>query len=335
VQGELGLYVCGGRGRHSRRTPDELVQVGDATGLDGAALARHSRLCAKVDGALVQDGFQLYLHGFIVAADGRWTVVQQGLRDASGTARRYHWLSEGLTSFVDDPHSAIEGQNEGRIVNLADRRASRSRQAQLELVAQGPSAALRVLAPAPERSADPAATPQPGLPHLALPARHEVHASDVVERRLRATLLAVHERGPRDFTELLLCPGVGARTVLSLALAAEMLHGAPCRFTDPARFALAHGGKDGHPFPVPRAVYDRTLSVLRSAVQAARLGNDEELAALRRVDHQARLAEAASTGAPLDIAAWLTNERRDSHKYGGRTVKGPVRPPKSGQLEMF
>jgi hypothetical protein len=132
--GELGIHVCGGRGKHSRQTPAELVAAGDRAGFDGAGLAQASRLVAKVDSAAVQDGFDLYLHGFIVTDDGKWTVVQQGMRDTSRTARRYHWLSEGLTSFIDTPHVAIEGPAQGEIVNLADRRAEPSRNAQLELL---------------------------------------------------------------------------------------------------------------------------------------------------------------------------------------------------------
>src|SRR6516164_7606091 len=135
IERELGVFVCGGRGRHSRRTPDELARVGEVTGLDGAALGKASRLVAKVDSAAVQDGFELYLHGFIVADDGKWVVVQQGMNADRRQARRYHWLSEGLTSFVEAPHAAIEGRSRGRIVNLTDRRAEAARDAQVSLLA--------------------------------------------------------------------------------------------------------------------------------------------------------------------------------------------------------
>src|SRR5947209_17042165 len=134
LQNELGIHVCGGRGKHSRQTPQELVAIGDRVGFDGAALATTSRLVAKVDSAAVQDGFDLYLHGFIVTDDGHWTIVQQGMNGDRRQARRYHWLSEGLTSFLDDPHAAVEGVGGGEIVNLADRRAAASRAAQLELL---------------------------------------------------------------------------------------------------------------------------------------------------------------------------------------------------------
>jgi hypothetical protein len=324
LEGELGLHVCGGRGRHSRATPHELAAVGERTGLDGAALATASRLVAKVDNAAVQDGFDLYLHGFIVADDGRWVVVQQGMNGARKQARRYHWLSEGLTSFVDDPHAAVDGPGQGRIVNLADRRAQASRTAQLELLhALGPQGIVRELARIEGAvAAAPQAdlfAPEP-LPHLVLPDRHDVRAGDIVARRLHGALAAAAENGPRDFPELLQVPGVGARTVRALALVAEVLHGAPCRFTDPARFSMAHGGKDRHPFPVPVRVYDHTIGVLKTAVTQAQLGREERLAALKRLDAQARRLEARARGPSVD--ALIAEERRRSHDYGGRSVSG-------------
>ncbi|HEX4737055.1 MAG TPA: DUF763 domain-containing protein [Allosphingosinicella sp.] len=333
--GELGIHVCGGRGKHSRETPAELVAAGVRAGFDGADLARASRLVAKVDSAAVQDGFDLYLHGFIVTDDGNWTVVQQGMNDSSSTARRYHWLSEGLTSFIDAPHAAIEGPSRGEIVNLADRRAEASRNAQLELLATlGPdrlareAAALRSSPGFPGEGdhakrgggASSKDVAEPTLPHLILPDRHEVKAEDVMIRRLHGTLAAAAECGPKDFPELLLVPGVGARTVRSLAMVAEVIHGAPCRFADPARFSLAHGGKDRHPYPVPTKVYDKTIGILKTAVQNAKLGNEEKLGAIRRLDEQARRLERHAGGPSFD--AFMAEERRRSHDYGGRSVFG-------------
>jgi hypothetical protein len=396
IQDELGLYVCGGRGRHSRRTPDELIQVGERTGLDAMPLARASRLVAKVDSAAVQDGFDLYLHSFIVTADGKWCVVQQGMSDARSEARRYHWLSESLESFLDSPHSAIEGRNQGTIVNLADVRAARSRCAGLELVHGGPDLPIAVLkrlrdgserrtrygdedrhrdsGPHGRHGADqrgragsdypnrtgrgrhadsghpdrtgrrdrdgrpdptsrahegnvalslfPELEPQfqdePPLPHLHMPAHHDVRASDVVLRRLHGVLAAAADRGPKDFTELLLTPGVGARTVASLALVAEVVHGTPSRFSDPARFSMAHGGKDGHPFPVPLKVYDETIRVLKSAVDRAKLGNADRLHAIQRLDSESRALERAASGPTFD--GFVRDERAKSAEYDGRTV---------------
>jgi hypothetical protein len=317
---ELGLHVCGGRGRHSRQTPHELVAIGERVGLDGAELARASRLVAKVDSAAVQDGFDLYLHGFIVADDGSWVVVQQGMNGAARQARRYHWLSEGLESFVDEPHAAIEGPGQGTIVNLTDRRAAPSRQAQLQLLTtHGPDGIARELSRMKASASAPMPLQQP-LPHLQMPAHHDVRSSDVVMRRLHGSLAAAADRGACDFPELLLTPGVGARTVHALALVAEVVHGTPCRFTDPARFSFAHGGKDSHPFPVPLAVYDQTIRVLKSAVRSARLGREEELEAVRRLDAQARALERRAPGPAFEqlIAA----EHAQSPAYNGRSVFG-------------
>ncbi len=320
LESELGLYVCGGRGRHSRKTPEELRAVGSRTGIDGDSLAHTSRLVAKVDSAAVNDGYDIYLHSFIVAADGKWAVIQQGMAPASRTARRYHWLSEGLQSFVDAPHSAIEGENMGLISNLTDRRAHQNREAQLALVNSGPDRALASYA-----EARPAKKPrQATLPHLSLPAHHEVLAGDVVMRRLYAALAAAADRGPKDFAELLMVPGVGARTVETLALVSEVIHGAPYRFSDPARFSYALGGKDGHPFPVPLRVYDRTLGVLRQAVDRAKLQQSDKLHALKRLDQQARVLDGVALGQPLEVI--LKRERSLSHLYGGRTVFGDRKP---------
>jgi hypothetical protein len=329
LAGELGLHVCGGRGRHSRQTPQELTAIGDRIGFDGAALARASRLVAKVDSAAVQDGFDLYLHGFIVADDGKWVVVQQGMNGATRYARRYHWLSADLTSFVEAPHAAIEGENQGEIVNLTDRRAAASRRGQLDLLRDlGPDGIGREAAALAREQAPRSAPPAlPLLPHLTMPAHHDVRAEDVISRRLHGALAAAAAQGPTDFAELLLVPGVGARTVRALAMVAEVVHGAPCRFADPARFSLAHGGKDRHPYPVPTKVYDRTIAVLKNAVTQAKLGNDERLGAIRRLDEQARRLERAATGPSVD--AFIAEERARSHDYGGRSVLGWEPPPNS------
>jgi len=285
LAGELGIHVCGGRGRHSRRTPAELLAIGQRVGFDGDALAQASRLVAKVDSAAVQDGFDLYLHGFVVTDDGNWVVVQQGMNGDRRQARRYHWLSEGLKSFVEQPHAAIDGLRQGEIVNLTDRGAAASRRLQVEsLHSLGPDRIARQFRQIqPREPPSPVARPEQALlPHLVMPAHHDVRPSDVFARRLHASLAAAAERGPADFPELLLVPGIGPRTVEALAMVAEVVHGAPYRFTDPARFSMAHGGKDRHPFPVPLKVYDQTIRMLKSAVQSARLGREEELAALRR-----------------------------------------------------
>jgi hypothetical protein len=323
IAGELGVHVCGGRGKHSRATPGELVAIGDRVGLDGADLAKASRLVAKVDSAAVQDGFDLYLHGFIVTDDGRWVVVQQGMNGDRKQARRYHWLSEGLQSFVEEPHTAIDGIEQGVIVNLTDRRAAASRQGQVDLLdTLGPDGIAREIAGLEDR---PAVEQPPLLPHLVMPDHHDVRAGDIIARRLHGNLAAAADCGPADFSELLLVPGVGARTVRALAMVAEVVHGSPYRFSDPARFSLAHGGKDRHPYPVPIKVYDQTIRVLKSAVHRAKLGHTEELAAIRTLDHQARRLEREASGPSVDDL--IAEERSRSHEYGGRSVFGWEQPP--------
>ncbi len=319
--GELGIHVCGGRGQHSRKTPGELVAIGDRVGFDGATLAEASRLVAKVDSAAVQDGFDLYLHGFIVTDDAKWVVVQQGMNGDRRQARRYHWLSEGLESFVDSPHAAIEGREQGEIINLADRRAAASRAGQIDLLTSlGPDRLIREVATIESLGVARTVEAQPMLPHLIMPAHHDVRASDVNLRRLHGNFAAAAERGPQDFEELLLVPGVGARTVKALAMVAEVVHGAPCRFSDPARFSLAHGGKDRHPFPVPLKVYDETINVMKFAVRKGRLGHVEELAALKRLDDQSRRLERYATGP--DLKQIVAGELRNSARFGGRSVFG-------------
>lgn len=321
LEDELGIYVCGGRGRHSRRTPEELLRVGDRTGIDGNALGNASRLVAKVDSAAVQDGFDLYLHGFLVTADGRWTVVQQGMNGRLGQARRYHWLSQGLESFVDAPHAAIDGEGQGEIINLTDHRAEASRLGQISLLGDlGPDRIAHEWAKLVGSDNKGIHPESPLLPHLVMPDHHEVRAENIVIRRLHGNIAAAVENGPQDYAELLMTPKVGARTVQALALVAEVIHGAPCRFSDPARYSMAHGGKDRHPFPVPVRVYDETIQVLKSAVRKAKLGNSEELSALKRLDSQSRHLEQSAKGPSVgQVVDW---EFAESNGLGGRSVFG-------------
>ena len=322
VQWELGVHVCGGRGRESRKTPVELMGLSDRLGLDGQELARASRLVAKVDGSAVQDGYALYLHGFILGDDGSWVVVQQGMSEERRAARRYHWLSDGLESFVESPHAAIDGVPSAEpIVNLTDGRAAPARAAQIALVREGPDAVVRALRD--HRSAWRLAGGRVVSDDvLTLPFHHDVRPEDVIGRRLHAAIAAAHARAPLDFAELLLTPGVGARTVFALALAGEVVHGAPARFSDPARFSLAHGGKDGHPYPVPRRVYDETIRVLTQAVSRAKLGQADKLSAIRRLDVEARRLE--RTARSVDVDAFIEREWDRSPEWDGMTVMGPA-----------
>src|ERR1044072_5684695 len=315
--GELGLYICGGRGRFSRNTPQELRTIADRRGLDGDTLVRISRLTARVDNNAIADGFQIYLHSFIVTADGEWAVVQQGLNDASGMARRYHWHSASVRDFVAAPHSAIVGTHQGTIMNLVDAQAKPAQDALLEITRNHPDATLK------------------DARHLKLPARHEVRATDIDLKRLGAVLALAYERELHDFAELLLVQKLGPRTLQSLALIAEVVHGAPSRFADPARFSFAHGGKDGHPHPVPQKAYDESLNFLRKSLDAAKLGHTDKVDGFKRLDRYVRMVE-ANLKPETDFDALIHHENAISRPVGGRTVfdekRIRFRNPRQGTL---
>jgi hypothetical protein len=298
---ELGIHVCGGRGRHSRKTPDELRELSSRTGLDGDALAETSRLTARVDNNAIADGFQIYLHSFIVSSEGEWAVVQQGMNTESRLARRYHWHSAAVLDFTCEPHTAIVGKHAGIITNLVDHRAKPAQDAMLAIARTDPAATL-----ADARK-------------LSMPRHHDVRREDVDLRRLGAVLAVAHERELHDFATLLLVETLGPRTLQSLALIAEVVHGAPSRFDDPARFSFAHGGKDGHPFPVPLRTYDESIDVLRRSMDAARLGDRDKLDGMARLDRFVRGVETRRSP-EADFDATLAHERAISKSIGGRTV---------------
>jgi uncharacterized protein len=298
---ELGLYICGGRGRFSRNTPAELRLLGERRGFDADALVRTSRLTARIDNNAIADGFQIYLHNFVVAADGEWAVVQQGLNDASGMARRYHWHSASVRDFVAEPHTGIVGENQGTIMNLVDTKARPAQSALLEIAHEHPEKTLQAAR------------------HLKLPSHHEVRAKNVDLKRLGAVLAVAYERDLHDFAELLLLENLGPRTLQSLALVAEVVHGAPTRFSDPARFSFAHGGKDRHPFPVPLKTYDQSVNVLRTALDAAKVGDKEKLEGFRRLN---RFVNAVETNLQpeADFGQVIAHENAISPSIGGRSV---------------
>jgi len=313
---ELGLYFCGGRGKQSRRTPDELLDVAQRRGLPGGPLVRASRLTAKVDNNAIGDGFQIYLHSFIVSAEGDWAVVQQGMNDGNGLARRYHWHSAAVKDFVCEPHTGIVGEQEGEILNLVDRRARDAQQALLTIAGQSPDMTLR------------------DLRHLVMPAHHDVRPRDVDLKRLGAVLAVSYERQLRDFASLLLVENLGPRTLQTLALVAEVVHGAPSRFSDPARFSFALGGKDGHPFPVPLKTYDESLGVLRRALDSAKLGHTDKVDGFQRLDKLVRRVEERFEPT-ADFERVIEHERAISPKLGGRTVMDDKKPKKTGQMRLF
>ncbi len=303
---ELGLYICGGRGRFSRNTPNELRLIGERRGFDADTLVRTSRLTARIDNNAIADGFQIYLHNFIVTSNGEWAVVQQGLNDQTGMARRYHWHSATVRDFVSEPHTGIVGENLGTIMNLVDADARPAQSALLEIAHERPEKTLQ-------------AARQLNARHLQLPAHHDVRPKDVDLKRLGSVLAVAYERDLHDFAELLLLEKLGPRTLQSLALVAEVVHGAPSRVTDPARFSFAHGGKDRHPFPVPLKTYDESLNVLRTALDAARVGDQEKLDGFRRLNKFVQRVE-KTLQPEVDFDAVLAHENAISASLNGRSV---------------
>jgi hypothetical protein len=315
----LGIYICGGKGKHSKATPQELVTIAMKTGLNGNELVRSSKLSAKVDNTAIQDGFQLYTHNFILSDSGQWTVIQQGMKKDSKTARRYHWHSDSLTSFVEEPHTGICGTNQGIILNLTDSRAGDTRKEIVSLTNESPGDVIDEFR------------------HLTMPSHHEVREHDVNLKRLGSVLWLAHENKPEGFEELLLLNGVGPRTIQSLALVSEVIHGTPSRFTDPARFSFAHGGKDGHPFPVPVKVYDEVIDTLHNAITKAKIGANDKNEAIKKLHSIAVNAEKDFTP-NKNFDALIEKERNESWKFGGKTVFGDAKPRRNlsgDQLKLF
>jgi len=298
---ELGIYICGGRGRHSRNTPAELRAVSDRRGFDGESLVRTSRLTARIDNNAIADGFQIYLHTFVLTSEGEWAVVQQGMNEATAMARRYHWHSASVRDFTEQPHSGIVGEHQGAIVNLVDREAKPAQSALLEIVRQKPVQTLEE------------------AHRLVMPSHHDVRASDVDLKRLGAVLAVAYEREFHDFAELLLLEKLGPRTLQTLSLVAEVVHGTPTRFSDPARYSFALGGKDRHPFPVPLKTYDASLAVLKSALDAAKVGDSEKLGGFERLHRFVRAVE-RQCQPQADLEKTVAHENRISPELGGRSV---------------
>lgn len=350
---DFGLCVCGGRGKYSRKTPDELLFLADATGMDGTKLVNASKLTAKVDSAAVQDGFELYMHNFVLSDEGDWVVIQQGMNTKAKTARRYHWSSENLRSFgsdsenpdafLDSPHTGVTGENQGMILNLADSSAQKTRGSILTLAHENPDRILHEISLISEndvarqlefdfgneKQINDKSQISPEWQgtqvliqndrNLKMPSHHDVRAEDVDLKRLGAVLATAYAQPPENFSSLLLTKGLGARTLQSLTLVSEVIYGTPSRFTDPARFSFAHGGKDGHPFPVPTRIYDESIRVLGDAIEKSKLGYNDKSDCLRRLSKTALQIEENCN--PLaDFDKTIERERENSKKWGGRTV---------------
>ena len=306
---EMGLFVCGGKGKTSLKTPRELMRVGEITGLDGVYLTRCSKLAAKVDNTAIQDGFQLYLHSFVISDEGDWSVVQQGMKPNSSLARRYHWNSNNIESFTKEPHTAICGDNQGEIINLVHKDAQATQKGILEIANENPQKILDE------------------IPHMKLPTHNGVKEKDVNIKRLGSILWLAQENEVKQFDELLLLKGLGPRTLQSLTLVSEVIHGTASRFSDPARFSFAHGNKSGNPFPVPTKVYDEVIQTLKKSVESAKIGDTDKNKAIKKLTQLAQKAEENFTP-NKGFQEYLKKEKEDSWKYGGRTINGEVKKNK-------
>ena len=314
---DLGLYFCGGRGKQSRKTPSELMAVAEVRGLNGDDLVRTSRLTAKVDNNCISDGFQIYLHAFVIAGNGEWAVVQQGMNDRLRMARRYHWHSAMVRDFTSEPHTGIVGEPQGRILNLVDQKAATARDALLTIANEPPEATLR------------------HIRHLAMPQRHEVRSADVDLKRLGSVLAVAYDRDLKTFADLLLVENLGPRTLQTLAMVAEVIHGAPSRFHDPARFSFALGGKDRHPFPVPLKTFDESIDVLRKSLDKARVDGGEKIQSFRRLHKFVEAVESRMT-VEADLEALVEHELQISPSLGGRSVfDGKLRHFTPRQMTLF
>jgi len=317
---ELGLYVCGGRGKQSRKTPEELIMIADRQGLDGESLVRSSRLTAKIDNNCIADGFQLYLHSFVVTAQGEWAVVQQGMNTATGLARRYHWYSAKVRDFVIEPHTGIIGEPAGPIMNLVDAQAAPAQSALLTMAREHPDVTLGQIR------------------HLEMPRHHNVRAEDLDLNRLGAVLAVAYEKHLHSFADFLLTEKLGPRTLQTLAMVAEIIHGTPVRFSDPARYSFALGGKDGHPFPVPLNIYDESIDVLRRSLDAAKVDGGDKLEGFRRLNKFVERVE-TDLRPTVDLPSLVAHEMALSPALGGRSVQQDGRRPtpssRPRQMRLF
>lgn len=314
---ELGIFICGGKGKESLKTSNELLRIGDKIGVDAHYLSRCSKLSAKVDNTAVQDGYNLYIHSFILSDEADWTVIQQGMKAVDKSARRYHWHSENITSFINEPHAAICGDHQGDILNLVDHQAQPTQNAILEISQENPTKMVTEIS------------------RMVLPKYHDIKAKDVDLKRLGSILWLAQESQATDFEELLLLKGLGPRTLQSLALVSEVIYGTPSRFSDPARFSFAHGGKSAKPFPVPTKVYDETIETLKTAVNQAKIGRSDKNKAIEKLSQIAQRAE-KDFKPNSNFEKLLEKERKNSWKYGGRTKDGFSKPEDEGkQLRLF
>jgi len=257
IEKDLGLFVAGGKGRTSRETPAEIQKWGEQISLNPEPLIYASRMAAKVDTSAIQDGYQLYHHSFIFTNKGTWAVVQQGMNEDNHFARRYHWLSEIVTDFVNEPHAAILSETRGRTLNLVASESSPARTTIQEIATQKKPEALLI--------------DLKKLQTLDLPRHHQIEVADIHPDSISKILLSTYERQPQNFEQLLGLQGVGPKTIRALSLISELIYGVAPSYRDPTRYTFAHGGKDGIPYPVDRPTYDQSIELLSKSINKAKL----------------------------------------------------------------
>jgi hypothetical protein len=268
MERELGFFITGGKGKASRKTPLEIEETCNRTALNGTPLIYASRMSAKVDSAAVQDGYQIYHHSFFFTQSGQWAVIQQGMNEENRYARRYHWFSRGINDFVCEPHWAVCCDQRKEGLNLVAQESEGTRQAMTDLTHEKPE----FLITEGKRAAT-----------LYLPREHPIPMAGSRWERLEKTFIQIYERSPKNFEQLLGIRGVGPKTLRALSLISELIHGSKPSFKDPTRFSFAHGGKDGHPYPVNREVYDQTIELLKGAIDKAKVGDQEKIDAIRKL----------------------------------------------------
>ena len=321
MSSDLGIHILGGKGKYSYYAPNQIKRVSDKHGLKGDELVHACQLTRRVDNNAVQDGYNLYQQYFILTDEGEWTGITQGMNTTTRRARRYHWHSPTVRSFVDDPHKGIVGVKGDPIINLADSRADFARTNIVGLTKEKPSEVLEA------------------YKSISLPNHHEVQESDVNMKRLGAVLQMAYNRDIVNFEDLLMLKGVGPKTLKSLALVSEVVHGDSSRFEDPARFSFAVGGKDGRPHPVDTESYDETIEILKDSVEKSKLGYSDKSKALKRL-HKATMKTESNLSPFSFLEDLIEMEWKDAEKNGGmtfmgKTIKGITRAVMSIQNQIL
>jgi hypothetical protein len=275
LEKDTGLFIAGGKGITSRKTPEQIEHFGEKYSIETRNLIYASRMAAKVDSSAVQDGYQLYHHAFIFTHRGHWAVVQQGMKPDNKTARRYHWLGDNVKDFVVEPHNAVCCNKKQVTLNMVAVESEDARKISTAIAREDSDKVLRLVRFVTGNKNT--------ISNLNLTKRHHVTILDINPERLRSILLKTYERQPEDFERLLEIKGVGPKTIRALSLVSELIYGKPPSYRDPARFSFAHGGKDGTPFPVDRKTYDKTIAVMKKAIQSSKIGNQDKLNAIKKL----------------------------------------------------